>query len=175
MSPQEVPTSRPAWRSLFIVTNLLIALFWQSPVAAEKKFCLDDDDLKLVLIAEFLRSSGAVAGTCARQFPELETMIREVTNQFQNTYAAGTEVNTQAVKKIFRDHGLSEQDQRGLHDSWTAAGIYEANNFSHPQCRSFIMGIKGMAVADNFNVVETFALQNFNVRRQKVARCPSKQ
>ena len=178
MNPQEdriVRSSRPTWRWLLTVANLLIFLFWLNPAAAaEKQFCLDDNDLQLVLIANFLQSSGAIAGTCARQFPELETMAREVANQFQKTYAIVTEANAHAVTKILLDHGLSEQDQKELHDSWTAAGIYEANNYSPQQCRSSIMGFKGMAVAENFNVVEALALLNFDVRRQKVARCSSK-
>jgi hypothetical protein len=177
MNPQEdrmARSSRPTWRSLLTVANLLIFLFWLNPAAAaEKQFCLDDNDLQLVFIANFLQSSGAIAGTCARQFPELETMAREVANQFQKTYAIGTEANAHAVTKILLDHGLSEHDQKELHDSWTAAGIYEANNYSLQQCTSSIMGFKGMAVAENFNVVEALALLNFNVRRQKVTRCSS--
>src|ERR1700722_18013156 len=126
-----VRSSRPTWRSFPAVATLLIALFCLNPTAAtEKQFCLDDNDLKLVLIANFLQSSGAIAGTCARQFPELETMAREVVNQFQKTYATGTEANAHAVKTIFLDHGLSEHNQKELHDGWTDAGIYEANNYS---------------------------------------------
>jgi hypothetical protein len=100
-------------------------------------------------------------------------MAREAVNNFQKTYAIGAEANAHAVKIILFDHGLSEQDQKGLHGDWAAAGIYEANNNSLQQCRSSIMGLKGMAVAENFNVVEALALQNFNVKRQKVARCSS--
>ncbi len=153
---------------------LLICILGSNPARAEKQFCLDDNDLQLVLIANFLQSSGAITGTCMRQFPELEAMAKEVVIQFQKTYALGIATNGSAVKKIFLDHGVTETDQNATHDSWTAAGMYEANNYSLRQCRSFIMGLKGAAVAENFNVVEMFALSNFNVRRQKVPRCSSK-
>jgi len=151
-----------------------MCVYSSKPAAAEKQFCLDDDDLRLVLIAAFLQRSGATVGTCAHEFPQLETMAREVANQFQKTYAIGTDTNAHVVKRIFLDHGMSEREQKAIRDSWTTAGISEANNYSLRQCKSFIMGFKGVAVLENFNVVEKFALEHFNVERQKVARCSSK-
>lgn len=178
MNPQKSKVgrlSKSAWRLLSTAAYLLMCIFWSNPVAAGKQFCLDDNDLKSVLVAAFLSRSGGTLGVCEQNFPPLRTMASEIADQFHKTYATVIDTNAHVVKEILSDHGMSEYDQGALEGRWAGAGFNEASNYSLQQCRSFIMFLKGMAVLENFDTVETFALENFNLERQKVAKCSSNQ
>ena len=136
--------------------SMTVSAFGQS--AQTQKWCLSDDDLRVVLIANSIEGLSVISGTCIANYPPLASNAAKSLSEFQRQYSIGIGYANKLSTEALQRAGLGDAEIAQIKKLSNSSSMKVAAVYTEDQCKRCI----GM---------EQEILRQFRRRKKPVCKC----
>lgn len=156
------------------VSAAFLSLF-VGTITQANAFCLNDEELRDVLLGAYVYSIGQTLGVCSRKYPSLKSKLLDAEGKFEKAYSAELQqVDRRSIAAFERNYpgrGIQARDNNDA--GANRQGLAKAEQFSLRECENVAKGVQASIDAEDWAlfVSTSPAVLFFRDERSRVPRC----